>query len=373
MNDKAQLDMMAKKYKAEMMRLYGKSSSRQVQQKNPRVNVPQVQQIQQQIQQAQQQISASETALAQNQKENAENEAKESEEFVMPKECQASNSDEASKFPSPDEILAAQNISPSDNSVDGAAVPDKTETNQTHVQGNYSAPNEPEMTEKNLLRLPPEITALGGTGYLIAEVTDIASAKPVNRAEVVVTKQTSDGEVILKQLATNAEGKTPQIYLPTNSDATVKEDFNVGIYAAGFCPMTDIVVPIYNAVKSIQPVTLIPNTAQSFGNPIMPFPQNSDTVVTLGDSGYFVYILQAMICAIGQLYGNILMPPVTGIYDLSTRDAVRQLQSVAALETTGSVNLKTWNRLASLYNISAPYDKLENIPAFSDVQVPSVG
>lgn len=88
---------------------------------------------------------------------------------------------------------------------------------------------------------------------------------------------------------------------------------------------------------------------------IRPF-AHRELILSEGDSGYVVYIIQAMLNTVGQLYSNLDSPPVTGAYDEATAGAVRQLQHILRMNETGKIDRDTWNGLARLYNFHALSD-----------------
>jgi len=69
-----------------------------------------------------------------------------------------------------------------------------------------------------------------------------------------------------------------------------------------------------------------------------------------GDTGDLVYLVQMLLRLIGNHFGNVDAPPLTGIFDGETALAVRQLQEIAELPQTGTVDRRTWDRIASLVN-----------------------
>lgn len=69
-----------------------------------------------------------------------------------------------------------------------------------------------------------------------------------------------------------------------------------------------------------------------------------------GDLGDAVYILQAMLHTLGQGFGNLHPPVISGMYDATTERAVRELQQAGGLPATGRTDKATWNLLADSYN-----------------------
>ncbi len=93
---------------------------------------------------------------------------------------------------------------------------------------------------------------------------------------------------------------------------------------------------------------------------ISPYNEN-EVVLSRGDAGYIIYILQVMLGTIGQFYDNISSPKIVGIYDIETENAVKEVQEISPLEVTGEVDYKTWNTIAKLYNFHALLDDTEKM------------
>ena len=72
-----------------------------------------------------------------------------------------------------------------------------------------------------------------------------------------------------------------------------------------------------------------------------------------GERNLHVYLVQAMLQALGQCYANSDPPAVTGILDASTQRAVRKLQSLFGHEQTGVIDHRFWAYLTRLYTLSA--------------------
>ncbi len=93
---------------------------------------------------------------------------------------------------------------------------------------------------------------------------------------------------------------------------------------------------------------------------ISPF-KNSDMILSFGDTGFIIYILQAMLGTISQFYDNISSPPVNGIFDKQTESSVMKIQEKSNLDVTGKVGAATWNMLSKIYNLHAILDETENM------------
>ncbi len=78
------------------------------------------------------------------------------------------------------------------------------------------------------------------------------------------------------------------------------------------------------------------------------FPRDRSQVITIGDTGLPVLVIQSILRVLAERYHNLPLTEVTGLYGTETGDAVRAFQTLTALPVTGSVDLYTWNQLALL-------------------------
>ena len=108
---------------------------------------------------------------------------------------------------------------------------------------------------------------MNGTGYLQVEVTTGDGAVPVPKAAVIVTQEINGQSYLVTMKLTDRSGATDVIPLPAPSasfseapDPTERpfSEYNVTVYKKGFYTVPEITVPIFDTVKSIQPVSLIP-------------------------------------------------------------------------------------------------------------------
>ncbi|MDR0947556.1 MAG: peptidoglycan-binding protein [Ruminococcus sp.] len=88
---------------------------------------------------------------------------------------------------------------------------------------------------------------------------------------------------------------------------------------------------------------------------ISPFPDRVFSL-TQGDENTTVFVLQALIHSIGEHCNNIPPVKIDGVFGPATTEAVKVLQGVAGLPETGIVDDKTWDSLASIYNINSYWD-----------------
>ena len=83
-----------------------------------------------------------------------------------------------------------------------------------------------------------------------------------------------------------------------------------------------------------------------------------------GERNLHVYLVQAMLQALGQCYANASPPAVTGVLDASTQRAVRSLQALFGHEQTGVIDHRFWAYLTRLYTLSAG-DGAQDAPSAS--------
>ena len=267
MQDKS-LDAMAKKYKEEMMRLYasGPSATGKQSMANGTSSA----------------ASAPQTMTAKSQNTEVNNVPKQSQEQTakkdvdrlmhppMPqipsvsKDCEekAAENTQKSKFPSPEELMAghtaqeaAQNASPTEtagaaqneimprfDNAHGQASEQAVEQarEQEHEQGNY------DFTEAERERMFD-----CGEGYLKLEVS--GGGQPLDCALAAVFRVTDCGDVLVATFFTDAKGETEVITLPVLG---LDEKYTVTVAKEGFFTVHSLEIPIFDSIKSIQPVEL---------------------------------------------------------------------------------------------------------------------
>ncbi len=207
-------------------------------------------------------------------------------------------SSSSAKFPSPEEILRRE-TSVTD-AVPTAAVKEVPEPRfapaEEHNQGNYdfspvqgsdgSVDLDADMQEEIQpnVSYPDENTDfsavdqngdfpednpsdMSGQGYLQVEATTASRAVPVRDATVIVTEISDGKEALIGMLITDENGATPVIPLSAPS-RTLSEspdpserpysEYNIKVYKQGFYTVPLLTVPIFDGIKSIQPVSMIP-------------------------------------------------------------------------------------------------------------------
>ena len=90
---------------------------------------------------------------------------------------------------------------------------------------------------------------------------------------------------------------------------------------------------------------------------IIPFPYKAGYEMAPGDRCDLVSMLQMMLCEL-KIYYDVFGDVVSsGVYDVATESAISAYQSACGMETTGRVDVVTWNRLAEEYNAAVCEDQ----------------
>lgn len=84
--------------------------------------------------------------------------------------------------------------------------------------------------------------------------------------------------------------------------------------------------------------------------PLAIFPESDGYAVSHGERHCLVTMIQVMLDVLKLYYDTFGALPVSGVYDSSTADAVKEFQRANNFEQTGVVNLQTWNALAEEFN-----------------------
>lgn len=284
MQDKNRLDNMAERYKEEMMRLY-KSKRTETTIANKKNDVVPV---------AKEQTTTQTNKIAEN---------KVTEQIGNPPMPQVpmdygKGAEETvtinvtSKFPSAEEIMQAETAIQTVATITTDPRFEPAE-DLPHNQGNYNydAPEPLEDLEDYVEDIIPDIDYpdddtdfeklfddddddddsnapdMKGTGYLQVEVTTGDGAVPVPKAAVIVTQEIGGQSYLVTMKLTDRSGATDIIPLPAplaelseapDPSERPFSEYNVTVYKKGFYTVPEVTVPIFDTVKSIQPVPLIP-------------------------------------------------------------------------------------------------------------------
>lgn len=74
-------------------------------------------------------------------------------------------------------------------------------------------------------------------------------------------------------------------------------------------------------------------------------------VIPHGSENTHLYLIQALLIAMGRYYRELPVPSVTGVLDEETARSVRWFQARCALPATGEVDKDTWRHLAKQYRL----------------------
>ena len=72
----------------------------------------------------------------------------------------------------------------------------------------------------------------------------------------------------------------------------------------------------------------------------------------LGDESYYIYLMQAMLLALGEIYESIAVPQINGKFDDITAESVANFQMMSQLPQTGVMDKITWKHLALQYPLA---------------------
>lgn len=124
------------------------------------------------------------------------------------------------------------------------------------------------------------LTGDNSWGYLQFDVFTAGGAYPVPGAVVAVKKMLPGGVGLVRLLFSDRSGRTPTIALPAPSaslsqnpmSTTVRpfSEYSVTVRAKGFYTLSDIRIPIFAGVKTVQPIDLIPLPEYPGQTPIEP-------------------------------------------------------------------------------------------------------
>lgn len=76
-------------------------------------------------------------------------------------------------------------------------------------------------------------------------------------------------------------------------------------------------------------------------------------VIRRGDREPNVYILQAVLIVLSEIYSSITPPGMNGILDEATAAALEAFQELSGLPTTGELDKVTWKQLALHYPLAS--------------------
>lgn len=79
---------------------------------------------------------------------------------------------------------------------------------------------------------------------------------------------------------------------------------------------------------------------------------NPNQVIRRGERHPYVYLIQAMLTGLDEIYGSFGAPSISGILDDATSDAISAFQQLNRLPMTGHMDKQTWKHLALQYPLA---------------------
>ena len=80
---------------------------------------------------------------------------------------------------------------------------------------------------------------------------------------------------------------------------------------------------------------------------------NPSQVIRKGERHPHVYLAQAMLMYLSEIYESVGQPGMTGLLDDATSDALASFQALSGLPMTGHLDKHTWKHLALQYPLAA--------------------
>ena len=80
---------------------------------------------------------------------------------------------------------------------------------------------------------------------------------------------------------------------------------------------------------------------------------NPGQIIRRGEKNPNIYLVQAILTVLSEVYASITPPSMTGILDIPTADSLSSFQQMALLPMTGELDKHTWKNLALHYPMAA--------------------
>lgn len=101
-------------------------------------------------------------------------------------------------------------------------------------------------------------------------------------------------------------------------------------------------------VAAYEPALVLVDDAQSLDIVL-----NPGQILRRGERNANIYLVQAVLMALSDVYGSIPQPSVNGLLDDTTSDSICAFQMLSGLPMTGQVDKLTWKHLALHYPLAA--------------------
>lgn len=163
------------------------------------------------------------------------------------------------------------------------AVPSEAE-NEMEILPDFALPQDSSDAVPDTKGLTPSLNWINLTGdsswgFLQFDIFTAGGAYPVPGALVVVKKKLTGGTGLVRLLFSDRSGRTPTIALPAPSASLSQNpmsttrpfsEYTVTVRARGYYTLSDINIPIFAGVKTVQPIDLIPLPEYPEQTPIQP-------------------------------------------------------------------------------------------------------
>lgn len=80
---------------------------------------------------------------------------------------------------------------------------------------------------------------------------------------------------------------------------------------------------------------------------------NPGQTIQKGERNPHLYLVQAMLTALAEIYKSIGIPSQSGLLDDSTADSLASFQALSSLPMTGNLDKQTWKHLVLHYPLAA--------------------
>lgn len=80
---------------------------------------------------------------------------------------------------------------------------------------------------------------------------------------------------------------------------------------------------------------------------------NPGQIIRLGERSPYLYLVQAMLTVLAEMYQSVGIPSLNGILDHPTADSLSSFQAIAGLPMTGNLDKQTWKHLALHFPLAA--------------------
>lgn len=88
---------------------------------------------------------------------------------------------------------------------------------------------------------------------------------------------------------------------------------------------------------------------------------NPNEVFRRGDASPYLYVVQALLAVLADVYSSIGTPSHNGTLDAQTSDAIASFQVLSGLPTTGELDKVTWKQLALHFPLAGNLGKTDHI------------